>query len=288
MTIVTGFATGYMRRVLATRSDAVMTGSARTNDLRVIDHIDRRPHIGVVAVLADIRCLNVRRVLAGSSHTVMAVTAVIYDVRVIEVGGEPANRRVAVITVDTARDVRRVLADRGDAVVTGAASPQHLRMVHSICGRPYVRVVTVLTDVRCLYVREVFAGRLDTVVATCTVADNIDMVEIGRQPADRRMAVVAITAAGDMSCVFASRRDAVMAGAANTQYLCVVHRSHRLKRDRVVAVFADITCLHVCRTLAGRGSAIMTADAVSKNVGVVVSCREPPSRIVTIFALIPG
>ena len=180
MTIVTGFATGYMRRVLATRRDAVMTGSASTDDLCVIDHIHRCPHIGVVAVLADIRCLNVRWVLAGSSHTVMAVTAVVYDVRVVEVGRQPANRRMAVVTVDAARDVRRVLADRGDAIVTRAASAQHLRVVHSICGRPYVRVVAVLTDVRCLYVREVFACRLYTVVATCTVADNIDMVEIGR------------------------------------------------------------------------------------------------------------
>lgn len=102
------------------------------------------------------------------------------------------------------------------------------------------------------------------------------------------MAVIAVAAARDMSCVFASRRHAVMAGAANTQYLRVVHRGHRLECDRVVAVFADIACLHVRRTLAGRRSAIVTTDAVSENAGVVVSCREPPSRIVTIFALIPG
>ena len=87
---------------------------------------------------------------------------------------------MAVITVDTARDMRWVLAGRGDAIVTGAASSQHLRVVHSICRRPYIRVVAVLTDVRCLYVGEVLACRLYTVVATCTVADNIDMVEIGR------------------------------------------------------------------------------------------------------------
>ena len=83
MTIVTGFATGYMRRVLAARRDAVMTGSASANDLCVVNRAYRHPHIGVVAVLADIRSLNVRWVLAGSSHTVMAVTAVIYDVRVV-------------------------------------------------------------------------------------------------------------------------------------------------------------------------------------------------------------
>ena len=168
-----------MCRVLAARRDPVMTGSASTNDLCVIDHICRCPHIGVVAILADICCLDVRAVLASSSNTVMAVAAVVNDIRVVEVGRQPADCRMAVVTIDTARNMRWVFADRGDAIVAGTASAQHLSVVHSIRGRPYVRIVAVLTDIRCSYVREVLPGCLNTVVATCTIADNIDMVEIG-------------------------------------------------------------------------------------------------------------
>ena len=89
---------------------------------------------------------------------------------------------MAVVTVDAARDMRWVFADRGNAIVTRAAGSQHLRVIYSICRRPYIGVVAVLTDIRCLDVGEIFPCCLDTVVATCTVADNIDMVEIGRQP----------------------------------------------------------------------------------------------------------
>ena len=86
MTIVTGFAAGYMCRVLAARRDAVMTRSASANDLCVVNRAYRHPYIGVVAVFADICCLNMREVLTGSSHAIMAVAAVINDFGMVEVG----------------------------------------------------------------------------------------------------------------------------------------------------------------------------------------------------------
>ncbi len=79
-----------------------------------------------------------------------------------------------------------------------------------------------------------------------------------------------------------------MAGAADADDLGVVDRGHRSERNRAVAVFTDIACLHVRRTFAGRRVAIMTSDAVSEYIGVVESCRQPACCIVTIFALIPG
>ena len=86
MTIVTGFAAGDMCRILAACRDAVMTRSASTYDLCVVNHDHRCPNIGVVAVLADIRCLNVSEILTGRYYAVMAGAAVVYDFGMVEVG----------------------------------------------------------------------------------------------------------------------------------------------------------------------------------------------------------
>ena len=195
---------------------------------------------------------------------------------------------MAVVAVNAARDMRRVFADRSDAIVARAASAQHLRVIDGVCWRPNIGVVAVFADIRGLHVREILALCLDAVMAACTVAGDIDVIEIRGQPANCRMAVVTVAAAGNMSWVFAGRDYAIVAGAANPQNLCVVDCGRRLKRYRVVAIFADIAGRYMRWAFAGRGSAIMTTDAVSENIGVVESCREPASRTVTIFALIPG
>lgn len=49
----------------------------------------------------------------------------------------------------------------------------------------------------------------------------------------------------------------------------MVDRGDWNKRNRAVTVFADVGCLHVCRALASPGSAVMAADAVAENTGVV-------------------
>ena len=148
--------------------------------------------------------------------------------------------------------------------------------------------MAVFADIRRLHMRKILAGRFDTVVAAHAVAGDVEVVEIGGQPPNRRMAVIAICAAADVSCMFASRRHAVMAGTACTQNLRVIDRDDGNERNRAVTVFADVACLHVCRAFASPGSAVMAADAISENAGVVEIRREPACRIVTIFALIPG
>ena len=54
MAIVASVATGDVCRVFADRRDAVVTGSACADDLRMIDGEDRCEHIGCVAVLANV------------------------------------------------------------------------------------------------------------------------------------------------------------------------------------------------------------------------------------------
>lgn len=78
-----------MRWVLACCDDTVVAGTAGTYHLRVVDRKGRYPDIGVVAVLADIRRLNMRPVLTDRFNTVMAAHAISNDAYMIEVCRQP-------------------------------------------------------------------------------------------------------------------------------------------------------------------------------------------------------
>ena len=169
---------------------------------------------------------------------------------------------MTVITVVTAGEVSRIFAGRRHAVVARAAGTQYLGVVNCICGRPHIRVVAIFADVACLNVRRAFARGFSTVVAAEAIPCDVDVIEVSRQPADRRVAVVAVSAARDVRCVLAGRRDAVMAGTASANDLCVVDGRRRLKQRCAVAVFADVAGLNVSQAFASGGRAVMTANAV--------------------------
>ena len=92
MTVVAGVATGDVRRVFAGRRDAVMTGAAGTQHLRVINGEHRREHVGSVAILAHVGRLYMRRAFANGFGAVVAVDAIAGDVHMIEIGWQPASR----------------------------------------------------------------------------------------------------------------------------------------------------------------------------------------------------
>lgn len=83
------------------------------------------------------------------------------------------------------------------------------------------------------------------------------------------MAVAAVVAAGDMRWRLSCRDDTVVAGAASTDYLCVVNSVSGDPDIGVMAVFADIGCQNVCQVLAGRFNAVVTADAVASDTDVI-------------------
>ncbi len=103
--------------VLAGGGYAVVTRGTRAQHLGMVDSNDRHPGSRCVAVFADIGRTYMRRVLAGCIGTVMASEAIAGDVYVIEVGRNPRDGSVAVIAVVAARDVCRILADRGGSIV---------------------------------------------------------------------------------------------------------------------------------------------------------------------------
>lgn len=152
-----------------------------------------------------------RRVFACGVGAVVAARTVITDIHVIEIRWYPAGRRVTVVAVIASIQVSRVLAGCGDAVMTGAAGAEYLGMVNGKHGRENIGRVAVFADIAGLYMRLVLAGGLRAVMAVETATSNVHVIEIRRQPTDRRVTVVAVVAAGDVSRMFAGRRYAVMA-----------------------------------------------------------------------------
>ena len=86
------------------------------------------------------------------------------------------------------------------------------------------------------------------------------------------MAVVTIVAAGDVGWMLAGCGDAVVTGAAATQYLCVIHSHRRYPYRRAVAVLADIGRQYVGWILAGRSDAVVAVTAVTNDAGVIEIC----------------
>ena len=115
--IVTGVATLNMRRVLAGGHGAVVAGSARADDLQMVDRVGGRPDQVVMAILAEVGRIDVSGTLARCLDTVMAARTVVDDIGVIEVGRNPRVGRMAVVTIVAAADMCRVLACRDGAVV---------------------------------------------------------------------------------------------------------------------------------------------------------------------------
>ncbi len=136
-----------------------------------------------MAVLAHIGGLNVCRVLTGGVSAVVARDTVRRYIGVIEIRREPADRRVAVVAVLPAGDVRGVLAGCNDAVMTISAGAQNLCVIDTKRRYPDVWGVAVFTDVSRGNMRRILARSFDAIVTVDAVACDIGMVEIGRQPA---------------------------------------------------------------------------------------------------------
>jgi len=118
--------------------------------------------------------------LANGIGAVVATHTIVHDVDVVEVGGQPGNRRVAVVAIIAAGDMGWVFAGRYEAVMTGAASTNDLRMVDGVNRHPNVRCMAVLADIGHLNMREVLACSVNTVMATGAIARNVYVIEVGR------------------------------------------------------------------------------------------------------------
>lgn len=187
-----------------------MTRAAGADDLGMVNGKNGRKHVGVMAILADVARLDVRRILAGCLDTVVAIDAVAGNVDVVEICWYPAGRCVAVVAGVATRNVVWSLSGRRESVVTGATASGYLGVVDNVHRRKRIRVVAIFAHVGRCHVGRVFSGCIRTVVAARTISRDIDVVEVGRYPASRRMTIVASVAAVQVSGILASRGDAVM------------------------------------------------------------------------------
>lgn len=90
-----------------------------------------------------------------------------------------------------------------------------------------------------------FAGRLNAVVAADTVAGDVDVIEIRRQPASGRMTVVAIGAARNMIGIFANGGNAVVTRSTGANDLHVINGKDGLEGAGAMAVLADVGRLYM-------------------------------------------
>jgi len=148
----------------------------------MIDGIRRYPDIAVVAVFTDVACLYVCEALTRGRNTVVATATVSRDSSMIENRRSPGERRVTVVTSIAAGDVSGMFAGCCNAVMTRVAGADDLRVVNRIGRSEYVGIVTILASVACQNVRNTLADRVDAVMAVDTIAHNIQMIKIGRQP----------------------------------------------------------------------------------------------------------
>ena len=147
MTIIAIGAARDMCGVFAGCSYSVMTRATATQHLCVIYRVHGCPHVTIVAVLTDSRCLNVGQILARGVQPIVAAYAIARDVQMVEGRRSPCNCRVAIVAGFAANKVCRVLASRCYAIVTGVAGAGDLRMVNGKYGRKYIGVVAILTNI---------------------------------------------------------------------------------------------------------------------------------------------
>ena len=255
-----------MCRVLAGRYCAVMTGAAGTQHLRMVYRVNGHPDIRVMAVFANIGCLNMREALAGGFDTVVTTDTVAGDSYVIEIGRQPASRRVTIVTISAARDMCGVFAGCSNSVMTGAAAAQHLCVIYRIHGCPHVAVVAVLTDVRCLNVGQILARRVQPIVAAYAIARDVQVVEGRRPPCNCRVAIVAGFATDEVCRVLASRYYAIVTGVAGADDLRMVNGKYGRKYVGVMAVLANIAGLNMLWILANRIHAVMAVNTGTGDV----------------------
>jgi len=181
----------------------------------------------------------------------------------------PRVRCMADITFDTGTEVARILACCRYAVVTGRAGPQHLGVVNSENGREHIRRMAVLAYIGRLNVCRVLAGRVRTVVAAKTIARDVHVIEVGRQPAYGAVTIIAVVAAGYMIRCLAGGSNAIVTRPARAQNLGMVNRHHRREDGRGMTVFTNVGCQRMRWVFAGRVRTVVAVDAATRNSRVI-------------------
>jgi hypothetical protein len=69
----------------------------------------------------------------------------------VEIRGQPGDRRMTIVTVIAAGDMRGVFTGRGDAIMAGAAGAQYLGVIDGKGRYEHIGAVAILADIGGLY-----------------------------------------------------------------------------------------------------------------------------------------
>jgi len=101
---------------------------------------------------------------------------------------------MTVVAGVAARDVRRILARCDRSIMAGSAGSNNLCVINKKGRAPYRCGMAVFATIGRLDVGEALASSCIAVVTIKTTPYNVGVVEYGRQPARRLVAVIAILA----------------------------------------------------------------------------------------------
>jgi hypothetical protein len=107
-----------------------------------------------------------------------------------------------------------------------------------------------------------------------------------RNPACRIVANIAFSARHEVPVVLSGCRGSIVTGRARSQYLRVIHASHRHPGCWRMAILADLCCQNMAGVFASSISAIVTTEAVVRYV-CMIEIRWPPCHgRMTVIAII--
>ena len=201
----------------------------------------------------------------------------------------PKRTVVAVFANVGGLHVGQALAGGNRPIVAGTTGADNLGVIDADYGLPQVGAVTILANGGRLNVRRALTGRLDAIMATGTITGDVDVIKIGRQPGDRAVAVITGIASGDMSCVLANGRYAIVARATGTDDLGVIDADHGLPQVGAVTILTDGGRLNVRQAFTGGNRTIVAGAADADNLGVIdVVSRCPDDPVMAVLANIGG
>ena len=102
-------------------------------------------------------------------------------------------------------EMPRVHAGGGCAVVTRRTRAKHLVVINADDWGPDIGAVAVLANIGCQRMQRTFAGRVGAVVTVYAITRDVRVIEIGRQPGNGGVAIIAVIATGYVSGVFSDR-----------------------------------------------------------------------------------
>ena len=238
-----------------------------------------------MAVLTNVRRLNVCRPLTRRVSAVMAARTVTGNIDVIEIGWLPGDRTVAIITIIATGNVCRMLARCRDPIVTGRATAQYLCVVYHSRRRPHIGGMAIFADYSCQYVGRALTRCVCPVMAGTATSHHLRVIDSDhRRKGVRRMTILANVCGLHMPRTLASRISPIMAASTIVDDIYVVEKC-RTKCDSTVAIVASRRARNVCLILAGCDDSVMARTTCTDHLRVIDHKRRHPNRWrMTIFA----